>query len=706
MTIEQKNLPWKKAIFLTALIALATLSFSLFLPVRAAVTITVPYNTTPVVDGDLDGYPNTGAWGDALSTTIPLENGAASPYGTATLYIKHDGTNVYYRIDGSIDVLWESATGNHFWLGMEVSRTGTSHHSGSGWDGIFFGLWDGTDYSPAPTYPPTPVDTNGFGKPPAKDATQNVLGAMRYSGSAKPYSFTAEWKKALNTGDSNDIALVADGTTTYNFFVTTDTDGKGSSGGNLDHSKITNLNTMKLASAPPPVVHDVAITGVTASPTTVTQGGTVAISVNAANQGTQSETFDVTAYYDSTSIGTQSATLGAGGSTTLTFSWVTTGVTPGTYTIKAVASSVPSEIDTADNTLIDGTVTVNAPVIHDVAITTVSASTTTVTVGQTVSVTVGAANQGGATETFTVTTYYDSTAVGVGQQVTLSSGGSTTLTFSWDTTGVAAGSYTVKAVASTVPGETDLADNTLVDGTVTVKAAIVHDVAITGVSASPTTVTVGQIVSVAVDVQNQGTQSESFTATAYYDSSAIGTQSITLSAGATTSISFSWNTTGVAAGTYTIRAVASTVPSETDTTDNTFIDATVTVQPLVKFGELAKKSAWPEHHHFDQSAEQARGEDLINTLYAIVKKDSLSDKPVAIQVVFAIYKDGVWVANVTAEFTLTYAGQEKTLEAYFDTSGYGTGKYSVTAQIWYDSDCNGTIDKAGETKKFGFAVVT
>jgi len=488
MTHKQKNSPWKKTTFLIGLIFFAALTFSLLLPVRAAVGITVPYSTTPVAESDLDGYPNTGTWSDALSTTIPLENGAAAPYGTATLYVKHDGKNVYYRIDGSIDTSWVSAAGNHFWLGMQASQTGTSHHGGGGgWDGVFFGLWDGTDYTPEPTYPPTPVDTNGFGKPPTKDNSQNALGAMRYSGSAAPFGFTAEWKKALNTGDTSDIALVADGTTTYNFFVTTDSDGGGSSGGNIDHSKITNLNTMKLAPSAPPVVRDVAITGVTASPTTVTVGDTVTVTVNAANQGTQSETFDVTAYYDSTTIGTQTITLATGGSTTLTFSWITTGVTPSTYTIRATASVVTGETDTADNTYIDGTVTVNPPVVvvHDVAITAVYAAPTTVTVGQPVTVTVDAQNQGTASETFTVTASFDSNVIGT-QTVTLSADATTTLSFTWDTAGVTAGTYTISAVASTVPDETDTVDNTYTDGTVTVQAPVaVVAASLTGRSAWP-----------------------------------------------------------------------------------------------------------------------------------------------------------------------------------------------------------------------------
>ncbi|MEK6988332.1 MAG: hypothetical protein AABX97_09645, partial [Candidatus Thermoplasmatota archaeon] len=86
-----------------AVMVIILASLTLFLgQSAAAVSITVPY-ATAVADADLDGNPATGAWGDALSATIPLENGDASAYGSATLYAKHDGPFAYFRIDGSID---------------------------------------------------------------------------------------------------------------------------------------------------------------------------------------------------------------------------------------------------------------------------------------------------------------------------------------------------------------------------------------------------------------------------------------------------------------------------------------------------------------------------------------------------------------------------------------------------------------------------
>jgi parallel beta-helix repeat protein len=57
----------------------------------------------------------------------------------------------------------------------------------------------------------------------------------------------------------------------------------------------------------------------------------------------------------------------------------------------------------------------------------------------------------------------------------------------------------------------------------------------------------------------------------------IGTQTVTLESGASTTLTFTWNTTGFAKGNYTIWAYASPVPGEIDTSDNTFVDGWVVV---------------------------------------------------------------------------------------------------------------------------------
>jgi hypothetical protein len=105
-------------------------------------------------------------------------------------------------------------------------------------------------------------------------------------------------------------------------------------------------------------VHDIAVTSVTASPDTVKMGEPVSIIVTVTNEGSFSETFNVTAYYDNTAIGTQTVTnLAALSETTLPFTWNTTDVTPGNYTITAEAILAGDE-DTTDNTFTNVTVTV------------------------------------------------------------------------------------------------------------------------------------------------------------------------------------------------------------------------------------------------------------------------------------------------------------------------------------------------------------
>ncbi len=83
----------------------------------------------------------------------------------------------------------------------------------------------------------------------------------------------------------------------------------------------------------------------------------MSINVTVANLGDTSEIFDLTAYANTTAIDTLTGiTLISGDSTTIAFTWNTTGFAYGNYTISAYVWPVPGEIDTSDNTYIDGTV--------------------------------------------------------------------------------------------------------------------------------------------------------------------------------------------------------------------------------------------------------------------------------------------------------------------------------------------------------------
>lgn len=97
-------------------------------------------------------------------------------------------------------------------------------------------------------------------------------------------------------------------------------------------------------------------------------------------------------------------------------------------------------------------------------------------VGQTYScgINVTVANQGGYTETFSVTLYANSTVVATSQNLILTKATSTTITYNWNTTGVAYGNYIIWAYASPVLGETNTTNNNCTDGFV--KVSIPGDV--------------------------------------------------------------------------------------------------------------------------------------------------------------------------------------------------------------------------------------
>jgi parallel beta-helix repeat protein len=105
--------------------------------------------------------------------------------------------------------------------------------------------------------------------------------------------------------------------------------------------------------------HDVAITNITPSETVVGQGYSLNINVTVANQGDYAETFNVTAYANTTIIASQNVTLTAGNSTTVTFTWNTAGFAYGNYALSAYAWPVPGETDTSNNLLVGGQVLVS-----------------------------------------------------------------------------------------------------------------------------------------------------------------------------------------------------------------------------------------------------------------------------------------------------------------------------------------------------------
>jgi len=267
--------------------------------------------------------------------------------------------------------------------------------------------------------------------------------------------------------------------------------------------------------------HDIAVSNVRANSTTVEAGESLAVNVTVTNGGNYSETFNVVVYADIISAPVRIDPSGRH-----------------MYVIDEITREV-KEVPVGEITLGDMNITVGYLTVRIREIT-----------------------------------------VGTQAVTGLAPGASTTLTVTWNTTGVEEGNYTMSAKSLLL--DDDPRDNLFVDDTVTIKPpALVHNIAVTNVVPSPTEVTAGENVTISVTVKNKGNFTETFVVTVYYDSTAIVNQTnVTLANGTSTTLTFKWDTAGVSEGTYTISAKVPPVAGEreADKADNTYADGTVRVR--------------------------------------------------------------------------------------------------------------------------------
>ena len=207
----------------------------------------------------------------------------------------------------------------------------------------------------------------------------------------------------------------------------------------------------------PVLSHDVAVTSLSA-PSPVLVGAAEPVLVGVSNNGTVEESFAVSLSdsLSSSISAAQSVTLAAGGSTTLTFSW--TPNEAGTHVLTASASEVAGESNTSNNSK-SQSVSVQEPV-HNIAVNSLSAPASA-TIGDSLTLNVSVSNTGTFDETFTVSVNASPAggSISASQEITLLAGASTTLNFTWDTSGAPAGDYVLTASAEAVPGESNTADN-------------------------------------------------------------------------------------------------------------------------------------------------------------------------------------------------------------------------------------------------------
>lgn len=119
----------------------------------------------------------------------------------------------------------------------------------------------------------------------------------------------------------------------------------------------------------------------------------------------------------------------------------------------------------------------NEPVSHDITVTKIIVFPIDLTPGEIVSIDVTVANAGGFSESFDVSVSYDGVFIEEEINVIVEVGAKTVVEFTWDTTEIPVGTYTIKAEATAVPGETNIGDNTKTfSGTVEIHAVAGPDI--------------------------------------------------------------------------------------------------------------------------------------------------------------------------------------------------------------------------------------
>jgi len=117
-----------------------------------------------------------------------------------------------------------------------------------------------------------------------------------------------------------------------------------------------------------------------------------------------------------------------------------------------------------------------------------------------------------------------------------------------------------------------------------VTATYTHDVAVISVTTSATDVISGQVVNVTVVVKNNGTETETFNATLFYNETMIETKTVTnLAPGDQKTLEFSWNTTGLSEARYRINAEVNAVSDEADSNNNQYASNMVKVRSQTSF---------------------------------------------------------------------------------------------------------------------------
>jgi len=258
--------------------------------------------------------------------------------------------------------------------------------------------------------------------------------------------------------------------------------------------------------------------------------------------------------------------------------------------------------------------------------------------GWPVNIAVKVKNKGNISETFTLRTYYDSNLIGQETVSSLVPNETRDIIFTWDTSSVGEGNYTIKAEAEILPYEVNVDDNTFTDGKVRIMTQI-HDLAIKSVSLPGNWAYQGWILEITVIVKNKGNLTESFNLEMYYDTYLLANITIeNLPPNNEQTLAINWNTSTITpCRNYTISARIPPLEYEYNTSDNEYnagkikirVFGDVTGDGEVGINDIFQTSlafgSYPTHPRWNPYADVTRDEYVgIDDIFLVARSFSNS----------------------------------------------------------------------------------
>jgi len=444
-------------------------------------------------------------------------------------------------------------------------------------------------------------------------------------------------------------------------------------------------NNAKTVAFSGPSICDLIIQSITWSPASPSIGDTATFTVTIKNQGGTSARSSRVAYYiDDSSMGYEYVPeIGAGATVTKTFTWA---IRAGSHAIKAVANS-NHRVTESDETNNAKTVTFSGPSRFDLIVQDIAWAPASPSIGDTVTFTVTIKNQGSDKTDHSYAAYYIDDAYLTSAFVSpIDPGGTVDKTFAWT---AQIGSHAIKVVTDSnqrIP-ESDETNN----AKAVTFSALAPDLIVQNITWPPVNPSIGDTVTFAVTIKNQGSGKADYSYVAYYiDGSSRGYHNVQeIDAGATVTKTFTWT---AQAGSHTIKAVADSNQgvTESDETNNaqtvTFPIFLPPVLTLITALPPSPKQQEASVHLYGQSTEIPVGQDIVLILSAV----NLITKPtMTVQLILEVpsgmrVTSAEFIKSDRGQYTASYSvepGNIRQIEVHIRANQ--EGNFSLTGHLAY-----------------------